>query len=97
MAEGGMAWQMLWCGIQEIIEAIQGIVGETRGCSINKVRPPWGTVTTGYMLGLQMPESGRLRLTQSDQRHRTVRGVAPSPHSLPCPHLVTLFSIVMDS
>ena len=56
-----------------------------------------GGVTTGYMLGLQMPESGCLRLTQSDQRHRTARGVAPSPHLLPCPHLVTLFSVVMDS
>jgi len=55
------------------------------------------TVTMGYVLGLQMPESGCLRLTQSDQRHRTVRGVAPSPHSLPRPHLVTLFSVVMDS
>ena len=54
-------------------------------------------VMMGYVLGLQMPESGCLRLTQSDQCHRTAHGVAPSPHSLPCPHLVTLFSVVMDS
>jgi len=52
---------------------------------------------TGYVLGLQMPESGRLCLTQSNQCHRTVRSVVLSPHSLPRPHLVTLFSVVMDS
>ena len=43
LAEGGMAWQILWCGIQEITKASQGILGETRGCSINEVGPPWGT------------------------------------------------------
>jgi len=54
-------------------------------------------VTTGYVLGLQMPKSGHLCLTQSNQCHRTACGIAPSPYSLPRPHLVTLFSIVMDS